>query len=82
MDGYGQGGDAMAADALIEQRLTAVEQTVDELQRRLANLPALPDWLEQVSGSFKNEPAFEDVLELGRAIRSADRPSNDVQNHA
>lgn len=62
------------ADIQIEQRLTAVEHALSELQGRLAALPPAGNWLEQITGSFKDEPAFEEVLELGRAIRSADRP--------
>ncbi len=65
----------MATDTQIEQRLTAVEKSVSELQHRLANLVPAANWLEQITGSFKDEPAFEEVLEFGRAIRSADRPA-------
>ncbi|MBI3989869.1 MAG: hypothetical protein HY347_09670 [candidate division NC10 bacterium] len=68
----------MTTDTQIEQRLTAVENAVSELQRQLANLPPAANWLEQITGSFKDEPAFEEVLEFGRAIRSADRPSEDA----
>jgi len=62
------------AEAQINQRLAAVEHAVSELQSRLATLPPVGNWLEQITGSFKDEPAFEQVLQLGRAIRSADRP--------
>jgi hypothetical protein len=41
-----------------------------------ARKPA-PDWLERVIGSVKDEPAFEDMLALGRSIRHADRPTED-----
>lgn len=67
-----------AHEEIIEQRLTAVEKAVGELQRQLANLPSGPHWLEQITGSFKDEPAFEEVLEFGRALRSADRPPDDA----
>jgi hypothetical protein len=72
----------MKTDTQIEQRLTAVEYAVSELQRRLATLPPAANWLEQIIGSFKDEPAFEEVLELGRAIRSADRPSEETGEEA
>ncbi len=68
----------MATDMQIEQRLTAVEDAVRELQRRLTILPPAANWLERIIGSFKDEPEFEKVLEYGRAIREADRPSDDV----
>ncbi len=68
----------MATDMRIEERLAAVEKTVSELQRRLAKLPPVGNWLEQITGSFKDEPAFDEVLKYGRAIRSADRLPDDA----
>jgi hypothetical protein len=68
----------MSTSSVIEQRLTAVEAAVSELQRRLANLPPAPNWLEQVTGSFKDEPAFEQVLAFGRALRAADQLPGDT----
>ena len=35
------------------------------------------DWLNRVIGSMKDEPAFDEVLAHGRAIREADRPAGD-----
>ncbi len=64
----------MPADTLIEQRLSAVETAVAELQQRLATRPPPTSWLERFAGSFKDELAFSEVVEYGRAIRSSDRP--------
>jgi hypothetical protein len=64
----------MPAEAPIEQRLSAVEAAIAEIRRRLPPSTPAPDWLEQVIGSFKDEPAFEEVLAYGRAFRIADRP--------
>jgi hypothetical protein len=64
----------MPAETLIEQRLSAVEAAVVELQRRLATGPPAPNWVERFDGSFKEEPAFAEVVEYGRALRSEDRP--------
>lgn len=64
----------MPTGATIEQRLEAVEAALAALQRKLAAPSPSPNWLEQVTGSFKDEPAFVEVLEHGRAIRAADRP--------
>jgi hypothetical protein len=33
-----------------------------------------PNWLERLTGLMKDEPAFAEILEYGRAIRQADRP--------
>jgi len=64
----------MPVDSLIEQRLLVVEAAVAELQRRLPVPQPVPDWLKQITGSFKGEPAFDEVLAYGRAFREADRP--------
>jgi hypothetical protein len=68
------GGETMPADTIIEQRLTALEAAVVELRNRLATRPPADNWVERFNGSFKDEPAFGEVVEYGRAIRSADRP--------
>ena len=59
----------------IEQRLSAVENAVRELQRHTLVQPPASDWLEQISGSFKDEPAFDEVLEYGRRWRASGQPS-------
>ena len=53
----------MTTGTLIEQRLTAVEKVIKELQHQLANPPPASNWVEQITGSFKDEPAFEEVFE-------------------
>ncbi|HXH11466.1 MAG TPA: hypothetical protein VNP04_17090 [Alphaproteobacteria bacterium] len=72
----------MATETSIEQRLTAVEQAVKELQERLAHLPVATNWVARSTGSFKDEPAFEEVLALGRAIRAAERPPEEADTLA
>jgi hypothetical protein len=75
-------GGLMTTETSLEQRLTAVEQAVSELQQRVAHLPPTTNWLARITGSFKDEPAFEDVLALGRAIRAADRPHDEADTQA
>jgi len=57
----------MKPEATIEARLEAVEQAVVKIQRNLA--AAGQNWLTKVSGSLKDEPAFEEVLAFGRDFR-------------
>jgi hypothetical protein len=59
------------AEATLEQRLTALEETVRQLQEALTARQPAPDWLDRVIGSMKDEPAFDDVLAHGRAARQA-----------
>jgi hypothetical protein len=58
----------------MEQRVAALEAAVRELQRQLAAYAGGVNWVQQLTGSFKDEPAFDEVLEYGRQFRSADRP--------
>jgi hypothetical protein len=55
----------------LEERLLAVETALQEMQRRLATLAPSPNWLDEIIGSFKDEPAFEEVIALGRTFREA-----------
>jgi hypothetical protein len=68
----------MSTNISVEQRLAILEATVDDLQKKLASSQS-PNWLQQVTGSFKDEPAFEEVLAYGRAIREADHPLAEKQ---
>ncbi|MBI3823288.1 MAG: transferase hexapeptide repeat containing protein [Planctomycetes bacterium] len=65
------------ATATIEQRMTALEEAVRELQDAINPRRPAPDWLDRVIGSMKNEPAFDEVLAHGRASREADRPGRE-----
>ena len=57
--------------------MAALERAVAELQRQLAETTASGNWLEKVAGSISDESAFLEALELGRALRQADRPPDE-----
>ena len=59
----------------IEDRLTLLEKEVADLKQRLRILPAQPDWIDQVTGSMKDQPEFEEVLRLGKEQRDAESTS-------
>jgi len=67
---------AMPAQQTIEERLAAIERALNDLQQRLA--PSPTNWVERISGSMKEFPEFEQVLEFGRQFRHADRPSEEA----
>jgi hypothetical protein len=69
----------MATDTSLEERLTAVEAAIAELQKQITT-PQPINWLQQITGSFKNEPAFEEVLAYGRAIRQGDESILETQD--
>jgi hypothetical protein len=58
----------MATDTLLEERLAAIEAAIAQLQKQVLT-PHSTNWLQQITGSFKNEPAFEEALAYGKAIR-------------
>jgi len=62
----------MMTQTELEARLVAVETALKELQHRLATLPPAPHWLDAIIGSFKDEPAFDEVIALGRAFRESE----------
>jgi len=69
----------MADLANIEQRLAALEAEVAQLKRQLTKpekVESGKEWIERVSGAFKDDPVFEEIVRLGREAREADRPSD------
>lgn len=67
-----KGQTGMMTQAQLEERLLAVETALQEIQRRLATLLPTPNWLDEMIGSFKDEPAFEEVIAFGRACRESE----------
>lgn len=64
----------MPPNASIEQRLAALENAIAAIQRQLVNGTATVNWIDRFKGAFKDEPAFEEVIEYGREFRAAGRP--------
>ena len=69
----------MANNTSLEERIAAVEVAITEFQKQVAN-PQPTNWLQQITGSFKDEPAFEEVRALGRAIRQGDESLLEAQD--
>jgi hypothetical protein len=69
----------MATNLSLEDRLAALEAVVAELQQQIT-APQPTNWLKQITGSFKDEPAFDEVLAYGRAIRQGEESILKTQN--
>ena len=69
----------MATNTSLEERIAAVEAAITELQKQVANRQPT-NWLQQITGSFKDEPAFEEVLAYGQVIRQGDESVLEVQD--
>jgi hypothetical protein len=68
----------MMTQTELEARLLAVETALKAIERRLATLPPAPHWLDGIIGSFKDEPAFDEVIALGRAFRESEPYPDDA----
>jgi hypothetical protein len=66
-----KGQTGMMTQTQLEARLLAVETALQEMQYRLATLPPATHWLDEMIGSCTDDPAFEEVMALGRACREA-----------
>jgi len=63
----------MSEAAPIEKRVEALEHQVAELTHHLGRNQSPEDRFRHLSGSFADEPEFDEVLRLGREIREVDR---------
>ncbi|MGH7199229.1 MAG: hypothetical protein ACREJB_01400 [Planctomycetaceae bacterium] len=59
----------------LEERVALLEREMADLKRQLAADKG--NWIEAISGTFRDVPEFDEVLRLGREIRQADRPDDD-----
>lgn len=69
----------MATNASLEERLAVVEVALAKLQKQL-EIYQPNNWLQEITGTFKDEPAFEEVLAYGRAIRQGDESVLETQD--
>jgi hypothetical protein len=67
----------MTQETLIEQRLAAIERTLEEIKQRLDIVQRKPNWTDRVQGIISDREAFEEALEYGRQFRQSDRPADD-----
>jgi hypothetical protein len=65
----------MSSQTELEQRLAIVEVALSQLQQQISTTP--PNWIAQISGTFKDEPAFDEVLAYGREFRQTEPPITD-----
>ena len=60
------------SETKIEKRLAALEREVADLKRKLPPTePVVKPWWEITAGTFADDPAFEEAMELGRQYRKS-----------
>ena len=62
----------MTSNLSLEDRLSAVENAIVTMQEQISNSQPI-NWLQQITGSFENELAFEKILTYGQAIRQGSK---------
>ncbi len=69
--------DLRRLEKLAKREGKAVEDLAVEIfHQALAERNPNGTWLEEVSGSFENDPEFDEVVRLGKELRKADRPGS------
>ncbi len=67
----------MSQAPTIEERLAHIEKDVTDLKSEFNRLRSKGNWIDQITGTFKDDPEFDEILRLGREIRRADRPDEE-----
>ena len=67
----------MSGSSTVEQRLEQVEKELADLKSHVKNLRPASNWIDAITGTFKDDPEFDEILRLGKEIRDADRPSEE-----
>jgi hypothetical protein len=61
----------MSESRHIEERLAQVETELAELKGDVTSLKRLGNWIDVISGTFKDDPEFDEILRLGKKNRDA-----------
>ena len=57
----------------LEERVAHVERDLRQLRSQMERLHSGEGWIDRITGSFKDDPDFDEILRLGHEIRKADR---------
>jgi len=61
----------------LEERVAILEAEVAQLKHELeVSVGSAIPWWEKISGTFANNQAFDEAMELGRKYRQSLRPAN------
>ncbi len=58
----------------VEERLAKVEREVEELKAKFEGRQLRSGWLKKIEGTFKDDPDFLEIVELGKEARDSDKP--------
>lgn len=68
----------------LEERVAALENELGQLKRQRTESapPAERPWWERIRGTFKDDPAYDEAMRLGREYRESLRPKADESDDA
>ncbi|MBM3965028.1 MAG: hypothetical protein FJ308_08150 [Planctomycetes bacterium] len=58
----------------VEQRLAQLEREVAILKTKV---PSQPNWIDEITGTCKDDPDFDEIVRLGKELRDAEPPDQD-----
>lgn len=61
------------SESELEQRLLKLERELEVLRAKVEQSPKLLPWWERIAGTFHNDPAYKEAMELGRQYRQSQR---------
>ncbi len=61
----------MPENQTIEERLTEVERELAILKRQMPPHSNRKSWVEQIAGTFKDDPEFDEIVKLGIEFRNS-----------
>lgn len=64
----------------LELRVTAIEKELAKLKEKVSKEDESSPWWEKISGTFANDPMFEEAMRLGREYRESLREDYDNDN--
>lgn len=68
------------ANITLEERVAALEAELALLKKeRTKEAQPKRPWWEEIRGTFKNDPAYEEAMRLGREFRESLRPRDEEE---
>lgn len=63
----------------MEKRVQALEQAVADLQSKATPPTPARNWLEEIAGTFENDPEFAKIVQYGREFRESQPYPDEVE---
>lgn len=61
----------------IEERVETLERELGLLKGKVGGAESERHWISAITGSFADDPEFDEIVRFGRELRHADRPKDD-----